>query len=326
MKKFFVYGLLASTLSFLFANATFAQNYVTPEPDYCLNQYNESTNPYYDFEFLGSKRKLNFKKGEKAEVTIYIKNTGSLPMFSDESECTKFRPITRLGTARERDRSSILFGHLPGWQSPNRIRLDQKRLNPGEKGSFTFVAQMPQEEGIYREYFDVVLEGKQWINKDFAINFDIGEYTSENRDYLKYINTSKRVSKEDLNGEKLIEVTIATQKMRLKVGDIVIREFPVSTGTYSHPTPRGHTRIILKQQVRVAGKWPHYIMPKWLGFRAGGYGIHALPSLSFDNGYYWTEARNHIGTRKSHGCIRLLPKDAEFTYNFASVGTQVWVR
>jgi len=325
MNKVLTYAISGIVFVSLFISTALAQSYVTKQPDVCLTQYTKGTNLHYDFEFLGTKRKLHFEKGEKAKVVVYIKNTGTIPMFSDESGCN-FRPIARLGTTRERDRSSILFGHLDGWQSPNRIRLDQKRLDPGEKGSFTFTAQIPNEEGVYREYFDVVLEGKQWMKKDFAINFDVGEYLNQNRDHLKYVHTSKKITKEDLNGEKSIEVTISTQRMRIKVGDIVIREFPVSTGSYKHPTPRGHTRILSKQKVRVAGKWPHYIMPKWLGFRAGGYGIHALPSLSFDNGYYWTEALNHIGTRRSHGCIRLLPKDAEFIYNFADVGTPVWVR
>lgn len=325
MKNLFA-GLLLTIFAFsLSVSGVSAQSYATAQPDICNTQYDDGTNPYYDFEYLGAKRKLNFTPGEKAEIVLYIENTGTLPLFSDESGCS-FRPIARLGTARERDRESILFEESDGWQSPNRIRLDQARLDPGERGSFTFTAQMPSEEGIYREYFDLVLEGKQWMNKEFAVNFDVGEYVATNRDYLEYVDTSRRVTKKDLNGQKSIEVVIATQRMQLKVGDIVIRDFPVSTGKYSTPTPYGHTQILNKQEVRVSGAWPHYIMPKWMGFRAGGYGIHALPSLSFDNGYFWTEALNHIGTRRSHGCIRLLPWDAEFAYNFAEVGTPVWVR
>jgi lipoprotein-anchoring transpeptidase ErfK/SrfK len=113
--------------------------------------------------------------------------------------------------------------------------------------------------------------------------------------------------------------------MYLKVGDIVIREFPISTGTWRTPTPYGNTQIYYKQEVRVGAKWPHYIMPKWMNFRHGGYGIHALPSIQYGNGWFWREALNHIGTRRSHGCIRLLPADAEFAYEWTPVGTAVWV-
>ena len=66
-------------------------------------------------------------------------------------------------------------------------------------------------------------------------------------------------------------------------------------------------------------------MPNWMTFRANGYGIHALPSISYDNGRYWHEALNHIGTRRSHGCIRLLPQDAKYAYGFADIGTKVVV-
>ncbi|MBA4336520.1 hypothetical protein C0416_01970 [bacterium] len=325
MKKFAKYCMATAGLFLLFTSSVNAQSYATTQPDYCTAQLAANVKPSYDFEFLGTKKNLSFEKEELAEVTIYIKNTGTIPMFSDESGCT-LRPTARLGTARDRDRDSAIFVNKDGWQSPNRLRMDQKVLNPGEKGSFTFTAKMPSEEGIYKEYFDLVLEGKQWMNKEFAVSFDVGEYIAENRDYLQYVDKSGRITKDDLNGEKSIEIVIATQKMYLKVGSIVIREFPVSTGTYKTPTPYGETKILNKQEVRVSGAWPHYIMPKWMGFRAGGYGIHALPSIRYDNGYYWREALSHIGTRRSHGCIRLLPKDAEFAYGFGEIGTKVTVR
>lgn len=329
MKKLFIYGLLLSLLIFsAISQSAFAQSYQTDEPAYCNYEYPPGVNPQYAIEYLGSKKKLTFRHGELAQVTVYITNTGTIPMFSDDSGC-RFRPITRLGTAKTRDRGSILYTTISsedsGWESPSRIKLDQKRLNPGEKGSFTFWIKAPNEDGIYREFFDVVIEGKQWLGKEFPLNFDVGEFIAENRDYLSYVETSRRISKEDLNGQKSIEINVARQRMLLKVGNITIREFPISTGTYRTPTPYGHTQIYLKQEVRVAIKWPHYIMPKWMTFRLGGYGIHALPSIAFDNGYFWTEALNHIGTRRSHGCVRLLPNDAEFAFNFAEVGTPVWV-
>jgi hypothetical protein len=306
----------------------FAQDYETPEPAYCNYEYPAGTNPKYGIEFLGSRKRLTHTPGELDQVEVIIKNTGTIPLYSDDSGC-KFRPITRLGTAKSRDRGSILYTIISsegsGWLSVSRIKLDQKRLDPGQKGSFTFWIKVPQEQGIYREFFDVVVEGKQWLGNEFPLNFDVGEYVTENRDLLTYIDTSRKITKADLNGQKSIEVDISSQRLLLKIGDITIRNFPVSTGTYRNPTPYGYTQIYYKQEVRVAAKWPHYIMPKWLYFRHGGYGIHALPSIAFDNGYYWTEALNHIGSRRSHGCIRLLPWDAVFAYDFTEVGMPVWV-
>jgi len=311
--------------SIIISQPVFAQ---TAEPDICNFTAPTNVKLTYDFEFLGSKKKLAFLPGELNQVTFYIKNTGTMPMFSDEAGCT-LRPIVRLGTAKPTDHQNPLYTTLQGtdsrWINGSRIKMDQNRLNPGEKGSFTFWTKAPAATGIYREYFDVVLEGKQWLNKPFVVNFDVGEFISENRDNLQYITESKLLQSADLIAKKTIEVDVSLQKMYLKVGDTVVKTFPVSTGKASTPTPYGHTQILAKQEVRVSGGWPHYIMPKWLNFRKGGYGIHALPSIRYDNGYYWREALSHIGSPRSHGCIRLLPSDAEFAYSWAEVGTPVWV-
>lgn len=318
-------GLFSSTVM---AETAFAQSFETFQPSRCEYTYPEGTVPSYAYEFIGTRKMQVTQSGELSKVIVYIKNTGTAPMFSDNSGCA-LRPITRLGTTHQYDRESVLYTELSegdsGWQSKNRIKLDQVRLDPGEEGTFTFWIKTPAEEGIYLEYFDVVIEGKKWINNDFSVPFDVGTFVDENRDYLSFILDSRRVTKDELKGEKNIEVDISQQRMYLKVGDIVIRTFPVSTGKASTPTPYGYTQIFQKQEVRVSAAWPHYIMPKWMQFRAGGFGIHALPSIRYDNGYYWREALNHIGSRRSHGCIRLLPADAQFAYDFAPIGTLVWV-
>ncbi|MFC1810752.1 L,D-transpeptidase [Patescibacteria group bacterium] len=307
-----------------------AQDYKTPQPNVCSYAYQDDVNLAYDYEYLGSRKKLIAEPGGYESVTLYFQNTGTIPMFSDDSGCS-FRPLTRLGTGNERDRESILFtlysaeSEDTGWISPNRIKLDQEIVRPGERGSFTFTMKAPLDNALYREYFDIVIEGTQWIEKPFAVNFDIGEFFNENREYIKFVGDSRRIDDATLLGEKSIEVDISDQRMFLKIGDITVREFPISTGKWSTPTPYGYTQIYYKQEVRVGAAWPHYIMPKWMNFRHNGYGIHALPSISFDNGYFWTEALNHIGQARSHGCIRLLPNDAEFAYDFTPVGTSVWV-
>ena len=332
MKRNLSLGIIIAFAISIFASgasSASAQSYKLEQPDICSYEYQDDSELRYDFEFLGTRKKLISTPGGIDKVVVYFNNTGTIPFYSDDSGCD-FSPIARLGTANYRDRESIFYtileGEDSGWFTPNRIKLDQQIVKPGEKGSFTFYMNSPDDNAIYREYFDIVLEGKKWMDKPFVVNFDIGSYVKEQRDYLQYVDTTRRVSQEDLQGKKSIEINIAKQRMYLKVGDIVIRQFPVSTGKWSTPTPYGKTTILNKQEVRVGGAWPHYIMPKWMMFRAGGYGIHALPSLSFDNGYFWTEALNHIGTRRSHGCIRLLPNDAVFAYEFGEVGMSVWVR
>ena len=48
-------------------------------------------------------------------------------------------------------------------------------------------------------------------------------------------------------------------------------------------------------------------------------GIHELPE--WPNGYKEGEA--HLGTKASHGCVRLGVGPAEYLYNIAPLGTKV---
>jgi lipoprotein-anchoring transpeptidase ErfK/SrfK len=60
---------------------------------------------------------------------------------------------------------------------------------------------------------------------------------------------------------------------------------------------------------------PDYYLPQvpWTMYFYQGYGIH---------GTYW---HNNFGRRMSHGCVNLPIDQAEWFFNFASVGTPVRV-
>ncbi|MFH1218288.1 MAG: L,D-transpeptidase [Candidatus Peregrinibacteria bacterium] len=287
----------------------------------------------YDADVVSVRRKLRVEPGEVFRVKVFLKNTGNMPWFSNKSSC--LGPKMSLGTMRERDRDSIYYYHNndgvgdANWEGKNRIGMDQFRVNPGEIASFTFWANAPKANDVRKEYFAPVLAGITWVDgAEFSFESMIGtqdEGPVVLRKKLSFANDSGSVMDINLNGEKQITVDLSDQHMKLSLDGRVIREFPVSTGARATPTPTGETQIILKQTVRVGYKPPHYVMPKYMMFRAGGYGFHALPSLGNDGGLFWTEARNHIGIPVSHGCIRLLPEDADFAYEFTDVGTKVVV-
>ncbi len=300
------------------------------EPEVTACDYEKPEKEELNAQFIALRKKGSAQKGELFETKMYIRNIGNVPWFSAKSGCPG--PQVNLGTDNDRDRTSLFFADdlmwESGWEKANRIAMTSKRVDPGQLAEFTFWSRAPYEDGYFREIYTPVAEGYTWMEGGTAtsdIRVGVGKIPLENKDLLQYIQTSTNLSKFDLVGDKWIEVDISSQRMRLMVGDYVIRNFPVSTGTYRTPTPFGETHIFQKQEVRVASGSPHYIMPKWMHFRAGGYGIHALPSLGNDNGVYWREALNHIGTRRSHGCIRLLPNDAVFAYEFADIGTKVKV-
>ncbi len=304
----------------------------------------------FDAHLITVRRQLRVETGEVFQVKVFMKNTGNMPWFSNESGCPG--PFMFLGTMRERDRNSDFYdSSLEGWRGGNRILMDQKRVDPGEIASFTFEAEAPDRNTLYKEYFAPVVEGTTWIdNAEFYFTSIIGHGGATPRDAflkLEYANRSGSTDYINLKAEKWVLLKLSQQRVYLKLGDEVVRSFPVSSGKASTPTPVGTTTITLKQDVRIGHAHPHYIMPYFMWFRAGGYGFHALPSIGSANLraqirrlqaegkevptslYYgdalWREAREHIGIPVSHGCVRLFPEDAEWMYNFVELGTKVVV-
>jgi len=316
-------------------NTAFAEDFETVPQVVSENcGFDNPDSKNYEAEVIAVRKQLRVDAGETFRVKVFMKNKGNTPWFSGESNCNG--PHMSLGTRRPQDANSqFYFGSLPdvedtGWESANRVKMDQLRVDPGQIASFTFYSKASSQPDVLKEYFAPVLEGMQWID-DAEFSFELivgdnGESAIALRERISYANKSGSVMDIPLDGEKYVIVDLSEQKLDLHLGDYIVKTFPVSSGKPSTPTPYGTTYIKLKQEVRVGGAPPHYIMPKFMWFRAGGYGFHALPSLGSDGGIFWTEALSHIGRPVSHGCVRLLPQDADFMYDFVEIGTRVVVQ
>jgi len=113
-------------------------------------------------------------------------------------------------------------------------------------------------------------------------------------------------------GERWIDVNLSTQSVYAYEGDTVVNSFIVSTGTWLTPTVTGQYKIWIKlKSAPMSG--PGYYLPDvpYIMYFYKGYGLH---------GTYW---HNNFGTPMSHGCVNLRTSDAEWLYNWASVGTVV---
>lgn len=113
-------------------------------------------------------------------------------------------------------------------------------------------------------------------------------------------------------GGRWIDVDLSQQRVYAYEGDTVVNSFVVSTGTWQTPTVTGQYKVWIKlRTTTMAG--PGYYLPNvpWVMYFYKGYGLH---------GTYW---HNNFGTPMSHGCVNLTITDAEWLYNFASVGTVV---
>ncbi|KKU10306.1 MAG: hypothetical protein UX13_C0015G0015 [Candidatus Woesebacteria bacterium GW2011_GWB1_45_5] len=114
--------------------------------------------------------------------------------------------------------------------------------------------------------------------------------------------------------DKEIVVELSTQQVFVYENGELLNTFLVSTGTSEHPTVQGHFPIWIKlESDRMTG--PGYDLKgvPWVMYFYQGYGLH---------GTYW---HNNFGHPMSHGCVNLRTEDAKWLFDWAEVGTVVWV-
>ena len=356
-KKLFSFLLFGFGASLLLAQGAFAQSTdLTKVSEVCSFEAPEEAS--YDAELVTVRKKMKVETGEEFQVKVFMRNNGNIPWFAKTSSCPGAK--VSLGTDKERDRSSgFYFSNASGWESANRVAMDQTRVNPGEIASFTFTAKAKAKDAVWKEYFTPVVEGVTWID-DARVEMDLiignpKDAATDIRKKMQYARRSGNVSQMiDLNGEKKVVVDLSDQTMSAFLGDEEILATRVSTGGPGHRTPTGTHKIWGKDDVRIGGAKPHYIMPKFqmLGINGRGftgYGIHALPSLGssqlrarirglqqqglpiptalYSTDTLWNEAVDHLGIPVSHGCIRVAPEEAAFLFDFTDIGeTQVVVQ
>jgi len=117
-----------------------------------------------------------------------------------------------------------------------------------------------------------------------------------------------------------IEVNISEQRAYLFENGAVVYSYPISSGLPGHDTNLGHFRIYAKVKNQNMGnpdltKAPNYYTPN-------------VPNVSyFDgdealHGAYW---HHNFGHRMSHGCVNMPLDAAALVYDWAPIGTEVWV-
>ena len=118
----------------------------------------------------------------------------------------------------------------------------------------------------------------------------------------------------------LIEVSIAKQRLTAWKDGVVFMRTPISTGMPGYDTPPGHFHVIFKNTNAWSAKWG-VVMPWALNIH-GNYFIHQVthyPGSTVNIG------ESTLGHRASHGCVRVGTGAAERLYNWARVGTPVWI-
>jgi len=114
------------------------------------------------------------------------------------------------------------------------------------------------------------------------------------------------------NSGRWIDVDLSAQRLTAYEGSTAVRSTLVSTGLPRTPTPTGQFRIYVKYRATLMSG-PGYYLPDvpYTMYFYKGYGLH---------GTYW---HSNFGHPMSHGCINLPTPEAQWLYNWASVGTLV---
>ena len=149
-----------------------------------------------------------------------------------------------------------------------------------------------------------------------------------NRDKPAYALTSKRLIPSVTTAGPVVIVDRGNFRLTwFKAGKRIT--FPIAVGMPAHPTPTGNFRVIEKQKNPTwfppdspwaAGLGPvppgvsNPLGTRWIGTSAPAIGMHGTPQSG------------SIGSRASHGCIRMYIHDAERLYELVDIGTPVYIR
>jgi lipoprotein-anchoring transpeptidase ErfK/SrfK len=114
------------------------------------------------------------------------------------------------------------------------------------------------------------------------------------------------------SGVRWIDVDLTNQMVYAYEGDTIVNSFVVSTGLPATPTVTGKFKVWVKVRIQDMSGPGYYLKDvPFVMYFFKDYGLH---------GTYW---HNNFGTPMSRGCVNLKIPDAEWLYNWASVGTVV---
>jgi lipoprotein-anchoring transpeptidase ErfK/SrfK len=142
----------------------------------------------------------------------------------------------------------------------------------------------------------------------------IGSTTNAVTASSKNNTIQQRIQTLQKSNQRWIQVNLSTQKLTAWEGKKPVYAVTVSTGKKSTPTLVGSFKIQSKlKSTRMRGR--DYDVPNvpHTMFYQGNYAIH---------GAYW---HKKFGTPVSHGCINVAPNHAKWLFNWASLGTPVFI-
>jgi lipoprotein-anchoring transpeptidase ErfK/SrfK len=128
------------------------------------------------------------------------------------------------------------------------------------------------------------------------------------------------------NFGSVVVIRRKSHRLYLYRGVDLVRVLPVGTGRSRSPTPLGRFTIAAKIRspwwYPPASTWADGLQPippgpgnplgtRWMGLSASGVGIHGTPDAA------------SVGYSRSHGCVRMFPRQAGWLFRRVRIGTPV---
>lgn len=277
-----------------------------------------------DYSIVYSPSSIQLAPSSTSDVWIIIQNLSPEIWNGDD---------LRLGTVYttgDKDRPSIWVGK--DWLTSTRIAAsDTGNVRPLRRVEFHFQIQAPSYTGLYKEYFQPVLEYTRWLTGEpIVLTLRVGEPQDPQIQEVR---------------DREIKIYRNTQIGDMVESGFIVASLPISTGRSGYTTPAGQYKIFNHIDNAYSSEYELW-MPNWMGLASlkygfQGYGLHGLPywhvnparyeeGKIYPGGRMYTQGKlyegyEHLGIPISHGCIRFGVRESEVLYQWADNGTPVTV-
>ena len=279
----------------------------------------------YAYEITEQSASVKLSPEQPGLLVVSVRNTGSvawptqdLSLHSTFFNGTDKRPSPFAVSTWGNNGTQILV-------HPTNMRTE---VAPHETFTFYVPIQAPTKPALYQENFHV------YIGKDLIAGEDI----------KWLLQTGDSIEQQANTNDKEIKIWLDTQQLWAIENGTVLMTAPISSGKNGYNTPKGSYKIL--NHIETAYSSPYRLwMDNWMAITSTtygfvGYGLHALPywKVSQGNrvegeikdGRLYTEGKlyedyQHLGTKMSHGCVRLGLETSQILYDWAPNGTPVTI-
>lgn len=212
-----------------------------------------------------------------------------------------------------------ILGEFTAWPNTVRGGVQVAEADTNGDGIDEIVAAIRSDGGPQVRVFNVAGEELQApffsYEEDFygGVQISAGDLNGDGKDEI-VTAPSKQLPSGRTDFHRYLRVNLDEQKLYAYEDGYLVKEFLISSGRRPRITPDGDFTIFRKLPSHLY-TGPGYYLPnvKWnLNFKEHYY-IH---------GTYW---HHNFGHPMSHGCINMQTDEAAWVYDFADVGTHVFI-